>query len=78
MSFWTKFFIITAILTIGGIFGIFMAMGSGGFKRMVTLTGVYAVCRPAGYEVVCFLDADSPDGGMYCLPLSAVGGECKK
>lgn len=53
-------------------------IGSGGFKRMVTLTGVYAVCRPNGYDAVCFLDADSKQGGLSCLPLSVVGGDCKK
>lgn len=50
-------------------------MGSGGFKRMVTLTGVYAVCKPAGYDAVCFLDADSKSGGLSCIPFN---GECKK
>lgn len=52
--------------------------GSGGFKRMVTISGIYSVCRPDHYDVVCFLDADSKDGGMFCMPLSLVGGECKK
>ncbi len=58
--------------------GFYSTMGAGGFKRMVTITGVYSICRPDGYEVVCFLDADGKEGGMFCLPLSAVGGECKK
>jgi hypothetical protein len=53
-------------------------MGDGGFKRMVTITGIYSICKPDGYEVVCFLDADGNEGGMFCVPLSAVGGECKK
>ena len=53
-------------------------MGAGGFKRMVTLTGVYAVCRPGGYDAVCFLDADSKQGGLSCLSLASVGGECKR
>lgn len=62
------------------IFGILFVedmIGAGAFKRMVTVSGVYAICRPAHYEVVCFLDADSKEGGMFCMPLSAVGGECK-
>lgn len=53
-------------------------MGAGGFKRMVTLTGIYGICKPGGYEAVCFLDADSKDGGLSCLPLAQVGGECRK
>lgn len=53
-------------------------MGDGGFRRMVTLTGVYSICRPDGYDVVCFLDADGKEGGMFCLPLPAVGGECRR
>lgn len=51
--------------------------GSGAFERMVTHTGVYAVCKPKGYPVVCFLDADSKDGGLFCLPLSQVGDQCQ-
>lgn len=53
-------------------------VGSGGFKRMITLTGVYAVCKPGGYDAVCFLDADSKQGGLSCLPLASVGGECRR
>lgn len=52
-------------------------MGDGGFKRMVTFSGVYAVCKPGGYEVVCFLDADGREGGLSCLPLSQAGGACR-
>ena len=53
--------------------------GDGSFKRMVTISGVYSICRPDGYDVVCFLDADGKEGGMFCLPLSQVGkGECKR
>jgi len=33
-------------------------MGAGGFKRMVTITGVYAVCKPSGYDAVCFFYLD--------------------
>ena len=50
-------------------------MGAGGFKRMVTITGVYAVCKSSGYDAVCFLDADSKQGGLSCI---AYSGECKK
>ena len=57
---------------------LYSTMGAGGFKRMVTLTGVYAVCKPGGYDAVCFLDADSKNGGLSCLSLAAVGGECRK
>lgn len=55
-----------------------ITIGAGGFKRMVTITGIYSVCRPDNYEVVCFLDADGKEGGMFCMPLSILGGDCKK
>lgn len=66
-----------SLLLVCGLF-LYSLMGSGGFKRMTTITGIYSVCRPDKYEVVCFLDADSKDGGLFCMPLSIAGGECKK
>ena len=51
--------------------------GDGALKRHVTMSGLYTVCKPDGYPVVCFLDADGKQGGLFCMPLSAVGGECK-
>lgn len=52
--------------------------GDGSFKRMVTISGVYSICRPDNYDVVCFGDADSKHGGLFCMPLSQVsGGACK-
>jgi len=60
------------------VVGLFYITGDGGFKRMVTISGIYSICKPDGYDVVCFLDADGKDGGMFCLPLSQVGGGCKK
>lgn len=68
--------LIAVLITVGAL-TIFEMMGAGGFKRMVTVTGIYAVCRPGGYDAVCFLDADSKDGGLSCLPLTSVGGSCK-
>ncbi len=65
--------IIGVILIIGLV--MFSMMGAGGFKRMTTLTGIYAVCRPNGYDAICFLDADSKDGGLSCIPYA---GECRK
>lgn len=56
---------------------LFEIMGAGALKRHITLSGVYSVCKPDGYDVVCFLDADGKEGGMFCLPLSQVGGKCK-
>ncbi len=76
-----KFYIvlfIAALIIIGSGFGIEAMMGAGGFKRMVTLTGVYSICKPDKYDVVCFLDADGKEGGLFCMPLSLAGGECKK
>lgn len=73
--------IIGGLLAIGIIsFGCaigYVALGSGGFKRMVTVSGIYAVCKPGGYEVVCFVDSASKDGGLSCLPLSEAGGKCR-
>lgn len=61
-----------------GVIGVaILVSGDGSFKRMVTISGVYPVCRPGGYEVVCFLDADGHDGGLSCLPLKDAGGGCK-
>jgi len=74
MKLWASLSLVVLVI----IFGTWGMMGAGGFKRMVTLTGVYAVCKPGGYEAVCFLDADSKQGGLSCLPLSAVGGECRR
>jgi len=53
---------------------IYLTSGSGGFKRAITFSGVYAVCKPGGYPFICFLDADSNSGGLSCQPYSA---ECK-
>lgn len=53
-------------------------MGDGALKRMTTIGGVYSVCKPDGYDVVCFLDADSDQGGLSCVPITLAGGVCKK
>lgn len=50
--------------------------GDGALKRHVTFSGIYPVCRPSGYDVVCFMDADSKNGGASCVPLSQAGGKC--
>lgn len=55
----------------------FLVMGDGALKRHITLSGVYSVCKPDGYDVVCFLDADGKEGGMFCMPLKDVGGKCR-
>lgn len=70
-------------IAIGGLFlivgyGFYLTMGAGGLKRMVTITGIYSICKPDGYEVVCFLDADGKEGGLFCLPLANIGGKCLK
>jgi len=51
-------------------------MGEGDFKRKFTISGIYAICKPENYDVVCFLDSDGKDGGMSCIPLSLAGGVC--
>lgn len=50
--------------------------GDGALKRQFTVGGVYSICKPDGYPVVCFADADGKDGGLFCMPLSEVGGKC--
>jgi hypothetical protein len=67
--------LVISVLVVGTIL-FFTVMGEGALKRHVTISGVYSVCRPDGYDVVCFLDADGKEGGMFCLPLAQVGGKC--
>jgi hypothetical protein len=50
--------------------------GDGALKRQFTVAGIYSICKPDGYPVVCFADADGKEGGLFCMPLSAVGGKC--
>lgn len=50
--------------------------GDGALKRQFTVAGIYSICKPDGYPVVCFADADSKEGGLFCMPLEAVGGKC--
>lgn len=71
----TLFFltVVTAAVIAGGLI---LFSGAGSFKRMVTFSGVYSICKPDGYDVVCFLDADGAEGGVFCLPLSQAGGKC--
>lgn len=64
-------------LALGLVWLAFIVMGEGALKRHITFSGIYSICRPDGYDVVCFLDADGKEGGMFCLPLNQVGGQCK-
>jgi hypothetical protein len=73
-----KLALICGLIFVLSIAALFATLGAGSFKRMVTVSGVYSICKPDDYEVVCFLDADASEGGVFCLPLSQVGGECKK
>lgn len=50
--------------------------GDGALKRQFTMKGIYSVCKPDDYPVVCFADADGKEGGLFCMPLSEVGGKC--
>jgi len=52
------------------------ACGDGALKRHFTLSGIYSICKPDGYPVVCFADADGKDGGIFCMPLADAGGQC--
>jgi len=48
-------------------------LGAGGFRRAVTSSGIYPILRPGGYDVVCFADSDSKEGGLSCLPCNVAG-----
>jgi hypothetical protein len=63
------------LISVLGI-ALYLMLGAGGYKRWTTIAGVYSVCRPQNYEVVCFLDASSKHGGLSCVPLSLAGGAC--
>ncbi len=74
MSRAAKLSVITIVLA--GTLGLLSACGDGALKRQFTMAGVYSICKPDGYPVVCFADADGKDGGLFCMPLSEVGGKC--
>jgi hypothetical protein len=66
------------ILSLAALFLLFAGWvvflrGSGGLSRMVSLTGITPVCRPGGYDVVCFQHASEP--GISCVPLN--GALCR-
>lgn len=67
------------IIAIGATLILILALslmtGSGAWQRRLTISGIYAVCQPSGYQAVCFVD--KAGGGMSCLALNQVGGECK-
>ena len=66
--------IIVCVVTALSVIGM---TGAGGFERHFTLSGIYAVVRPNGYDAICFVDADSKQGGVMCLPCSTVKN-CEK
>lgn len=51
-------------------------MGPGFINRTLTIGGIYTVCKPNGYDVVCFGDKAGKEGGIFCLPLQLAGGKC--
>lgn len=57
----------TAVAIVAVIFFVaaLLLNGDGGFKRMTTMSGIYAVERPAGHDVVCFVERSS--GAMDCI-----------
>jgi hypothetical protein len=68
--------IIGAIVLVLGL-GFLAAMGPGAISRNITLGGLYSVCKPGGYDVVCFGDKAGKDGGVSCVPLQLAGGKCQ-
>lgn len=76
----TAITLIIALVLIALFAGWFLFLrGSGGLTRMVSITGIYAVCQPRGYDVVCFGDTAGHDGGVFCMPLAQASkdGRCK-
>ncbi len=67
--------ILIAVIAVSSL-TLLAACGDGAFKRQFTMKGLYSICKPDGYPVVCFADADSKDGGLFCMPLSQAGGKC--
>lgn len=66
--------IILALLLVGT--GFYLLTGAGGYKRLITISGLISICRPDGYDVVCFVDSAGRDGGASCVSLSLAGGTC--
>lgn len=64
------------IAALAASFALLSGCGDGALKRQFTVAGIYSICKPDGYPVVCFADADGKDGGLFCMPLSEVGGKC--
>ena len=56
------------------VVAVYLSSGDGAFKRAVTVSGVYSICKPEGYPAVCFGDASSKEGGVSCVPYQ---GDCK-
>lgn len=66
------------VVVVASILWIFIGMvGPGGFQRKMTLSGVFVVERPDGYDAACFGDADSKQGGLSCIPCSQINN-CKR
>jgi len=68
---------ITLLLLIG-LSTLWLTLGSGTITKLTTISGVYAVCKPEGYNVVCFGIARNSET-LSCIPLSQAtkNGECK-
>ena len=43
---------------------------TGYAAHLINRHGIYAVCRPEGYDVVCFVNADSDSHSPSCIALS--------
>jgi len=72
-----RIIVIVVFLIFLFMLGLITIIGPGAFERNTTLGGIYAVCKPRGYDVVCFGDKSGSDGGVSCVPLSLAGNECK-
>lgn len=59
------------------VMGFYYMTGPGWLARNMTISGVYTVLRPDGYDVACFGDSGHRDGGLNCVPCSLINN-CKK
>lgn len=62
---------VVAAVVVAVFAGILILTGDGGLARMTTLSGIYAVERPGGHPVVCFVERAA--SAMDCVPMSQMG-----
>ncbi len=69
MKIFTVVSVALVVISVASLYILFS--GAGKFTRMTTIGGIYAVEKPGGKDVTCFVNKDS--GSMSCL--HNVGGQ---